>query len=285
MNVEVIRKAKDSNLASPSQNDRPDTYTAAPYIVVDTASGIVDLVNTLASLPENAPSIYVDLEGVNFSPNGTISIMQIHVLQHFRTYLVDIHTLGDKAFSQSTSTGQTLRKILEYPSKPKVFFDVRNDADALFYHYRVELAGVQDLQLMELATRRASRKRVKGLASCIAKDITTIDPEEVQAWRAAKEKGLMLFAPDRGGSYMIFNERPLSKDIIQYCVQDVELLPSLWIEYRRKLTPNWKIRVEAESMNRVRRSISPSYQPHGKTKAMAPTGWAYIPWDGYPLAS
>lgn len=124
------------------------------------------------------------------------------------------------------NNGQTLMGILESPHIPKVFFDVRNDSDALFHHFNVKLAGVINLQLMELATRYYSRKYVSGLAKCIDRD-ALLTTDEMQTWKASKEKGLKLFAAERGGSYEVFNVRPLPDDIKEYCVQDVQFLPEL----------------------------------------------------------
>lgn len=47
----------------------------------------------------------------------------------------------------------SLQSILESPKTPKVFFDVRTDSDALFAQFGIKLAGIIDLQLMELASR------------------------------------------------------------------------------------------------------------------------------------
>jgi len=38
--------------------------------------------------------------------------------------------------------GTIAEVILESPDIPKVFFDVRNDSDALYSHFDVSLAGV-----------------------------------------------------------------------------------------------------------------------------------------------
>ena len=46
----------------------------------------------------------------------------------------------------------SLKAILESPKTPKVFFDVRMDSDALYALFGVKLAGIIDLQLMEVAS-------------------------------------------------------------------------------------------------------------------------------------
>lgn len=59
---------------------------------------------------------------------------------------------------------------------------------------------------------------------------------EIRTWKESKEKGLELFDPGRGGTYEIFNLRPLPNEVIGYCVQDVRFLPKLWLHYHRKMS-------------------------------------------------
>jgi hypothetical protein len=110
------------------------------FTIIDTVSDLSDMVDTLASLPVTPPSIYVDLEGIKLSRQGTISILQLYVLPKDHTYLVDIHQLQHTAFSAAGQhCGDSLKIILEARDIPKVFFDVRNDSDALFHHFQIDL--------------------------------------------------------------------------------------------------------------------------------------------------
>jgi len=190
-----------------------------------------------------------------------------------RAYLVDVYTLRHQAFSTRGATGHTLKEILESGTIPKVFFDVRNDSDALYSHFQISLAGIQDLQLMELATRRFKKGYVNGLSRCIENDARLSSGDRI-SWNTTKDKGVRLFAPERGGSYEVFNERPLSEEIRLYCVQDVKFLPQLWSCYNGKMTRSWKKKVLESSKNRVAESQTPDYQAKGQHKALAPKGWA-----------
>jgi exonuclease 3'-5' domain-containing protein 1 len=116
----------------------------------------IDQLDTLTDLPTSPSSLYVDAEGIHLSRRDSISILQLLVSPDNRTYLIDIYALGDKAFSTAGATGQTLKGILESDSIPKVFFDVHCDSDVLFRHFRINLTGIHDIQLMELATRNSS---------------------------------------------------------------------------------------------------------------------------------
>lgn len=223
----------------------------------------------LVNLPISPPSLYIDLEGTNLSRNGSISILQLLVYPRNRTFLLDIHILGDKAFTTPGADGQSMKDILESDAIPKAFFDVRNDSDALFHHFGIRLAGIQDIQLMELATRTFSKRCVHGLSKCIEQDLS-LGINEIRAWKKIKDKGRILFAPECGGSYDVFNSRPLSEDIWLYCVQDVQFMPRLWIYYQSKLKQNWAEKVRQETKNRVILSQTMGYNGQGRHMALGP---------------
>jgi exonuclease 3'-5' domain-containing protein 1 len=243
-----------------------------PTGLIDTCTAMANLIDALANLPTSPPSLYLDLEGVYLSRHGSISILQVHVSPNNRTYLIDIHILGDKAFSTAGANGQTLKGILESGSIPKVFFDVRNDSDALFSHFGIDLACVHDIQLMELATRTFSKRCVNGLTKCIERDIS-LTTSEREAWKETKEKGLNLFAPERGGSYEVFNARPLSKDLLLYCIQDVHFMPKLWQHYNSKMSERWAAKVQQATRERVALSQTTTFNGKGQHMALGPSGW------------
>ncbi|KAK1144150.1 hypothetical protein N8T08_005812 [Aspergillus melleus] len=251
-----------------------ESIRESSYVFIDTNDGIANLIDYLDGLPAWPPSLYVDLEGVNLSRNGTISVIQIYVLPLDMTYLIDVCTLQEETFSQPSAMGRTLKDIFESPSVPKVFFDVRSDSDALYGHFGINLGGVQDVQLMELATRNFPKDLVHGLEKCIDRDIS-MSSSEKQAWKIRKENGRKLFAPGQGGSYEIWNTRPLPADIMQYCVQDVKILPRLWQRYRRSMSDRWSVVVKNEIESRIIDSQSPDYIEKGRLRTLAPCGWEH----------
>lgn len=270
---EVLAKSSLDDLPALTESFQRSTLEDSPsFLFINTLGGLDELLQGLTELPAWPPSLFIDLEGVNLSRHGTISILQIFVSSTQKTFLVDIYTLKDKAFSHSTSNGSSLRSILESPFISKVFFDVRNDSDALFSHYGIELAGVQDIQLMELATRTFSKRLVNGLGKCIEHDAPMTISERAK-WKACKDSGRKLFAPECGGSYEVFIIRPLSTEIMQYCAQDVQLLPKLWHKYYQRMTPRWERKVEDEIKNRIELSKSGTYNGKGRHMALAPKGW------------
>lgn len=242
--------------------------------LVDSEPLVIDLIDDLDNLPTQPPSLYLDIEGVNLSRNGSISIIQIFVLPKSHIFLIDIFSLQEKAFCTSNRSGTDLRSILESALVPKVFFDVRNDSDALFAHFQISLQGIQDVQLLEIATRSYSKGWVTGLAKCIEKD-AQLSAEAIAVLKATKQKGTSLFAPEHGGSYEVFNSRPMPQDIVDYCTQDVVYLPILWKIYDQKISTPWIRKVQDATLERVRVSQTASYEPRGKNKILSPWGKGY----------
>lgn len=252
----------------------PVAEQSSDYRLVDTAAKMISFLDCISDIPTASaePSLYIDLEGVNLSRQGSICIIQIMVLHSYNVYLVDILKLGSDAFTISCGKGTSLRQVLESDGIIKAFFDVRNDSDALHHHYGVRLEGVYDIQLIELVTRpaRVSRKYLTSLAKCVEYN-AGLAGAEMTFWKQMKDKGLRLFCPAHGGSYEIFNTRPLAPDILEYCVQDVVLLPRLWQSYDQKLSKILRSRVLDATKRRIQESQSPAYIPHGRHKALAPT--------------
>jgi exonuclease 3'-5' domain-containing protein 1 len=239
------------------------------YELIDTVEAIPAVIENLMDQPTTPPSLYIDLEGVKLSRQGSISILQIHVAPQNKSYLIDIHILGSEAFNTASKLDHTLRSVLQSESIPKVFFDVRNDSDALFSHFEISLAGIVDLQVMEYATRTFRKKFVNGLSKCIENDLDLSYNQKLEC-QLVKEEGLKLFAPERGGTYEVFNKRPLSDAIALYCVQDVRWLPALYQTYLRKVSKAMSAKIACATLDRIKESQSASYVGHGQHKALGP---------------
>lgn len=260
--------------------------------IINTTKQVSDLVDWLIlrhAQPElYEPTMYIDLEGVNLCREGSLSIFILLIdtgIPTKRVCLIDVYRLGSLAFNTTGIKGKSLKDILQNEKIPKVFFDVRNDSDALFAHFGVALQGVEDVQLMESATRKTtgSRKYLNGLAKCIEQGV--LYGRDRTSWKLAKEKGGRLFKPEYGGSHTVFEQRPIPNEIISYCVGDVQYLPQLWSRFRSS-TDRWRDLVNKETKKRVEASQKPEYQPHGKDKTLAPWSedqnrtldkWNYVP--------
>lgn len=53
--------------------------------------------------------------------------------------------LGADAFSIKNNSGTSLKSIIESPSIPKGFFNIRNDSDAVYSHDHIRVNSIIDL--------------------------------------------------------------------------------------------------------------------------------------------
>ncbi|KAF2804301.1 uncharacterized protein BDZ99DRAFT_365083, partial [Mytilinidion resinicola] len=249
--------------------------------IINTTKQIADLADWLIfhhapSVPYSySPTMYIDLEGVDLCREGSLSILTLLIdtgIPTGRVYLIDVHTLGAQTFTTAGAERKTLKDILQDDKIPKVFFDVRNDSDALFAHFGVALQGVEDVQLMESATRKTtpSRRFLSSLTKCVENNFLMSFGNSGVSWKLAKEKGERLFKAEHGGSYAVFNQRPIPEEIISYCVGDVQCLPELRHRFCSLRAYQWQDLVREESKKRVVASQRSDYQPHGPDMAMAP---------------
>ncbi|KAG7005121.1 hypothetical protein G7Y79_00021g049880 [Physcia stellaris] len=190
-------------------------------------------------------------------------------------YLIDIFTLSTKAFDTPSPGAQTFRTILESPSVPKAFFGCRADLEALYARFQIKVSGVIDIQLLEVAQRDGEKRdkydRLLSLVDCINKDCD-LAPKQKEELKQIKEGGKSLYSPVHGGSYEVFNERPMRREIIEYCAQDVTFLPGMWLRYSKKITPEWAAKVEVETEKLVRQSQDRDFVFNEEAKKMSP--WA-----------
>ncbi|WYZ46846.1 hypothetical protein EsH8_IX_001071 [Colletotrichum jinshuiense] len=239
------------------------------HSLVNSTESMLSLLKVLQTLPASTPSLFLDLEGVSLSRHGSISLITIFVQPQKHVYLVDVHVLQSATFSIATVDGTSLKSILESPTISKVFFDVRNDSDAMYSHFGVSLRGIEDVQLMEYAARPGHPRFVTGLEKCIL-NYAPLSPTEKYRWKSAKEAGLQLFHPSKGGSYEVFNSRPMNAAIELYCINDVQYLPQLREVFWRRLDTAWRRKVTDETEKRVLSSQSVLYEPQSESKKFGP---------------
>ncbi|KIO17128.1 hypothetical protein M407DRAFT_246834 [Tulasnella calospora MUT 4182] len=222
---------------------------AYEYTLIDTPQALSSLLSKLYELERTRPALFIDLEGYDLCRHGRIALITIHASPLAMTYLVDVTTLGEASFTTEGENlpGKTLKSLLEDKEIPKVLFDCRNDSDALYNLYKVDMGGVIDLQLMELATRkRRQRAYVNGLARTI-KDYGGLSPEALAEWEEIKTYGKKIFDtgdPETAG--LLFEERPLEEKLVQYSIQDATLLPVLYDTFDKVIEPSWRKKVENE---------------------------------------
>lgn len=242
-------------------------------ILIDSEEGVRHLIEEIESSSLQPPFLFMDLEGIYLGRLGSIAILQLLVPPNPIVRLLDVHVLQRLAFETKSSTGTTFKDILESDRYPKAFFDLRNDSDALYSHFGIRLQSIIDIQLLEFGTRMVPGRFLKSLAKSIEED-SGINYYEVKEWQAGKEAGYMLFDPLKGGSYDVFNHRPLDEAIVDYCTSDVVLLPALLQAYARRLRgwENLAINLQLEAEKRVSLSQSATYNGKGQHMAQGPKG-------------
>ena len=237
--------------------------------LINSEVSVAGFISSFGDLPTNPPSFYFELEGDNVSRNGSVSIMTIFLHPKNQVYFIDLFALGSAAFTTPGHDGTTLKDILESTHIPKVFFDVRNAADAMYAHYDIRLQGVQDIQLMENAARRSNKKYLRGLSKCIFLD-APLTLQEKRHWMIVHHQGHILSDPRQGGFQDIFDIRPLSQRITKYCISRVQYLPKLRRIYLHRLNNTWREKVEEQTRVRVEHSQHSAYRPYGPHTSFGP---------------
>jgi exonuclease 3'-5' domain-containing protein 1 len=146
-------------------------------------------------------------------------------------YLIDVAILGYDAFARS------LKDILEDPGRIKLVFDCRSDADALYHQYGVRLQGVLDVQLLEVASRRAKGYQVLYNAS-LAKTMSRYG-----LWGAAEVERKASVHKLCGEVPDVWALRPLTQELVEYASADVARLGHLAQLMAFEVGPEWLLRV------------------------------------------
>ena len=228
-------------------------------------STTADLKLLLSSIIWPDSTIYLDLEGKKLGRHGTLTLATMLIHPRDVLCVVDVLTLGESAFNIEAENGKSLKSILEDPEIPKCVWDVRNDADALWAHFQVKLAGVVDVQLLENASRpaRVDKARLSGLDNAVRYDLK-LGFMGRERWIRTKNDVRSRMSQD------IFSSRPLAPDTLQYCINDVVHLPALRKHYMERITPDWLAKSREESSRRVADAWSPGYQPQSPEKVFSP---------------
>lgn len=210
-------------------------------------------------------TIYLDLGGKDLSRNGTITLATMLIHPQNLTHVIDVQTLGESAFGIESEEGESLKSMLENPGIAKCMWDVRNDADALWAHFRVALVGVTDIQLLENASRPdwADKNRLGGLETAIKYDIK-VGFMDRERWIRTKREVRNSMSKD------VFSTRPVASSTLQYCVNDVVHLPALRKYYMSRITQEWLAKAREESHRRLAEARSPGYEPQSPDKAFGP---------------
>lgn len=207
----------------------------------------------IIGIPEAA--VAVDFEGVKLCRHGPLCLVQMTCSDDPRlVYVLDVHVLGRRAFSMQTPQGTSMKGLLEEQSIRKVWFDPRNDVDALFHQFGIMPKGIFDLQLAEVADRRnrgLNVHYVQGLYKCLTQCPALLSEQKVFAERI-NTLGKSLFEPQNGGNYEVFQQRPLNPVILVYAAHDSRYMLVLYEQYVQSIGQAWVARVLRAGDQRAR---------------------------------
>jgi exonuclease 3'-5' domain-containing protein 1 len=233
-------------------------------VFVDTSKMLVNMVETL----ELENIINVDFEGVNLCKTGKVCLGQFHASGSDLVYIVDFVVMNP--FKEANGR---LKDILESEKIKKIFFDPRNDVDAIANIYSVHPQNVICLQLAEVATRLQNGLNVRfvlGLHKTMEKYLQ-LDSTTLASVMKVKSTGITLFAPEFGGSYAVFEQRPVSNEILNYAAVDVYYFDELYKKLFGNLSNLLTEKVIKLSKERLVAYKNPNFNPKSRDNCIAPS--------------
>lgn len=175
---------------------------------------------------------YVALQGQKLGQHGTLASITILAPPFKDAHLIDIIALGSRAFRTNYFGGYTLKMLLEISVIRKCFWDMRNGAEALYALFNIKLLGVMDLQFLENACCRGNNTLLKTLNRAVEGGLK-LEGVELQNWLATNALGKAQADKD------FYTARPIAKNTVQSCLNDVKYLPILHQNYLESLSPLW----------------------------------------------
>lgn len=207
-------------------------------------------------------ALAVDFEGVRLCRTGELCLMQLTCSDDpTLVYVLDVHVLGARTFTLQTQKGTSMKGLLEDQNIRKVWFDPRNDADALYHQFGIMPHGIFDLQLAEVADRRMrglTVNFVQGLYRCLTQ-CPSMTPEQQVFAENINNLGKSLFEPQHGGTYEIFQQRPLNAMILIYAAHDSRYMLVLYDRYMSTIGARWAQRVLSAGERRGRWCLNQEY--------------------------
>ena len=234
---------------------------------------------TLKDSTAERPELSYDCEGCNLGRNGSLTIFQMRIRSLKHTYVFDVLALGGRVmFETEGEEGQSLRKLLQ-SQQVKVFWDVRQDQDAMWHHFDIQLGGITDAQLMEIASRDwPDRQRLYSLFIAVTQERKAwMVGDEFWEWKKAFKKAKDYF---NESNYECFNIRPLTTQALQYSAGDVDCIEKLYDVYLPKMNEKFWAWVRMETQNRIDLSLIET-MPVGSN--IAPSSIDTIPYEWPPL--
>lgn len=246
-----------------------DAYANSPFRVnlIDSSGLLLELLRHLEFLVMGGSNghevtLAVDFEGVKLCRHGALCLVQMTCSDDpTLVYVLDIYQLGRRAFTLETANRTSMKQLLEDERVRKVWFDPRNDVDALYHQFGIMPRGIFDLQLAEVADRRnrgLNVSFVQSLYKCLGQCPAMQGEQKVFAEKI-NNLGKNLFEPQYGGSYEIFQQRPLNPVILVYAAHDSRYMLVLYEHYCNAIGSQWITRVMRGGAERARWCLNQTY--------------------------
>ncbi|TGO53427.1 hypothetical protein BCON_0123g00020 [Botryotinia convoluta] len=178
--------------------------------------------------------------GVGLSRDGAITFFTVTITSLNTTYTFDVQVLGDQVFNMVGNNGLSLRMILESKKFGQVWWDMRNDFEALSHHYNIHSHFELDLHLLDIMSARGNRARLNSLIASVRKnqagELRMNDPT---LWRgysgtwSSKKKEVKGYLDWNG--FEALEIRPVNPIVILGCRIDTEILPELFDHLLQRL--------------------------------------------------
>lgn len=175
---------------------------------------------------EREQYIAADAEGVHMSKTGPLTLLQIGSVNG-QVYLFDVKQESRRMFNEGG-----LKRLLESESVVKVMHSGRNDGQALFWQYKVDLKGVFDTQVAQLVLDKAGGRRFPQRQK-LADVVSLHCPSKAGGLEQDKDAVRTKWNKTEGEYWA---KRPLTAEMIEYASNDVlVLIPEVYTEQKRLL--------------------------------------------------
>jgi hypothetical protein len=208
--------------------------------------------------------VAVDCEGVKLSKQGELCL--VSVATQSRVFVFDICALGTSAFDAG------LQELLTKPHLRKVFQDARQDADALYWQFGIDVTPIWDAQVADVIHRRLMGQHtefVSGLPKLLSKHC----PDHPAAARIIQSKKATNVEVNENPD--LWRQRPLQPYLFEYAVLDVLTLPPLRKQLIAALAQCATCAEEAEQLDQNVLAMSGAYAACFKNVPYVCNGPAY----------
>lgn len=231
---------------------------------LDTPEALRAASAVVGAAARDSHALAVDVHGVKLGREGSVSILTLCGGPRQTVYAVDVARLRGRAFEAGTG----LRELLQDATLPKLFFDVRSDANALFYHFGVKLsaASVVDLQLLDAAAAfaaaaRAGASEPERLPNFVTllKGAAWLDVSTRARSLEVRQAALDIYAQERSGTYAPWLARPLSAVLLEHAA-DIRFFHEIYVNLTAAVTRFSRAALECAMTQRLDHAHSLEYR-------------------------